>query len=128
MVDINFLANRTLNGFLIRKHFNRCKRLHPLIALGLEILHFKSFLEMKNTAVTDNMILEVKRLQKCKISSFQIENEELKELINDYGIYKQQAMNGNFGKTMEFYLIYTKSYTSLLKLITKYLHWRFRTF
>ena len=51
MVDSNLLANGSLNGFLNGKHFHRCKRLHPLMALGLEILHFKSFLQTKNTAV-----------------------------------------------------------------------------
>lgn len=45
-----------LNG----KHFNRCKRLHLLVALGLEILHFKSFLQNDNVTSTNDMIEEVK--------------------------------------------------------------------
>lgn len=45
MVESGLLANRSVNGFLDGKHFNHCKRLHPLLALGLEILQFKSFLE-----------------------------------------------------------------------------------
>lgn len=83
MVESGLLANGSVNGFLDGKHFNRCKRLHRLVALGLEILHFKSFLEMSNTSVRDDMIKELHRLQNCKMSSFDIEHEELKELINN---------------------------------------------
>lgn len=106
LVESNLLANGSLTGFIDGKHFNRCKRLHYLMALGLEVLHFRSFLQIKNTTLTDDMIQEVQRLQKCKLSSFQVENEDLHELINEYAIYKQQTLNGDFGKTPQFYLIY----------------------
>ncbi|GFR24877.1 uncharacterized protein TNCT_411241 [Trichonephila clavata] len=42
----------------------------------------------------DDMIDEVKRLQNCEISSFHIENEDLKELMNNYNIFKQRCFNG----------------------------------
>lgn len=61
-VESSLLANGSVNGFLDGKHFNRCKRLHPLITLGLEILHFESFLQHDNITLTDDMIEEVKRL------------------------------------------------------------------
>lgn len=48
MVESNLIAMGSLHGFLEGKHFNRCKKLHPLMAMGLETLHFKSFLDMKN--------------------------------------------------------------------------------
>lgn len=86
-----------------------------MVALGLEILHFRSFLQKNNVSLTDEIIQEVQRQQNCKISSFHIENEELKGLMNDYGIYKQQCLNGEFGKTQQFYLIY-------INLIHHYLH------
>lgn len=106
MVESSLLANGSVNGFLDGKHFNRCKRLHPLVTLGLEILHFKWFLQHDNITLTDDMIEEVKRLQKCEVSSFNVENENLKELMNNYEIYKQQSLNGEHGKTSQFYMIY----------------------
>ena len=39
------LASGSLNGYLSGKHFNRCKRLHPILALAFEILHFLAFLK-----------------------------------------------------------------------------------
>lgn len=43
MVQSNLLASGSVAGFQDGKHFNRCKRLHPLMSVGLEVLHFKSF-------------------------------------------------------------------------------------
>lgn len=106
MVQSNLLASGSVNGFLEGKHFNRCKRLHPLMAVGLEVLHFKSFLATRGAVVSDTMIEEITRLQNTPISSFKVENEELNELLNDYNMYKQKTRNGEHGKTPQFYLIY----------------------
>ncbi|KAK7081211.1 hypothetical protein SK128_006131 [Halocaridina rubra] len=43
--ETGVLAPGSLNGFLTGKYFNRCKRLHPLLALAFERLHFRAFLE-----------------------------------------------------------------------------------
>ena len=45
LTDTDVLAPGSLNGFLSGRHFNRCKRLHPIFALAFEILHFKAFLK-----------------------------------------------------------------------------------
>ncbi|GBP80748.1 hypothetical protein EVAR_89325_1 [Eumeta japonica] len=115
-VESNLLANGSVNGFLDGKHFNRCKRLHPLVALGLEILHFESFLQEDNMTLTDDMIEEVKRLQNCEISSFKVENEDLKELMNNYDIYKEQSLNGKHGKTQNYARWTVKYYANLLRV------------
>lgn len=39
------LAPGSLNGLITGKHFNRCKRIHHILALAFEILHFQAFLE-----------------------------------------------------------------------------------
>lgn len=106
MVQSNLLASGSVNGFLEGKHFNRCKRLHPLMAVGLEILHFKSFLESNNITISDQIIQEITRLRTSSISSLTIEDDELNALLQNYDIYKQKTLNGEFGKTPQFYLIY----------------------
>ena len=45
LTDSGVLAPGSLNGILQGKHFNRCRRLHPILALALEILHFQAFME-----------------------------------------------------------------------------------
>lgn len=68
MVQSNLRANDSVNEFLDGKHLKRYKKVHPLLSFGLEIQDFQSFLKNDNTMLTDDMIEEVKRLQKCKIS------------------------------------------------------------
>ncbi|GFW97904.1 hypothetical protein TNCV_1426671 [Trichonephila clavipes] len=48
--------------------------------------------------ITDEIAEEIARLRISSLSSFKIENEELNELINDYEIYKQQTLNGEFAR------------------------------
>ncbi|GFT82888.1 uncharacterized protein TNCV_4434371 [Trichonephila clavipes] len=45
MIERNIIASGSVNGLVEGKHFNRCKCLHPLIALGLKMLHFDHSLD-----------------------------------------------------------------------------------
>ncbi|GFW98584.1 uncharacterized protein TNCV_2757631 [Trichonephila clavipes] len=45
MIESNIIASGSVNGLVEGKYFNRCKRLHPLMALGLKMLHFDHFLD-----------------------------------------------------------------------------------
>ncbi|GFV72321.1 uncharacterized protein TNCV_637831 [Trichonephila clavipes] len=47
MIESN-IASGPVNGLVEGKHFNRCRHLHPLMALGLQMLHFDPFLKMDN--------------------------------------------------------------------------------
>ena len=52
MVDTEMLASSSVNGFITGKHFNRCKRLHPMISLVIQILSFERFVEMNDVQIT----------------------------------------------------------------------------
>ncbi|GFU88355.1 uncharacterized protein TNCV_847481 [Trichonephila clavipes] len=45
MIESNIITSGSVNGLVEGKNFNRCKRLHPLMALGLKMLHFDHFLD-----------------------------------------------------------------------------------
>lgn len=47
MTECDLIANCSIAGFIAGKNYNRCRRIHSLIALVLQQLHFKSFLEKK---------------------------------------------------------------------------------
>ena len=38
------ITSGTLKGLISGKHYNRCKRIHPLFAAAMELLHFKLFI------------------------------------------------------------------------------------
>ncbi|GFX58424.1 hypothetical protein TNCV_320061 [Trichonephila clavipes] len=116
MVESEMLASGSVSSFIEGKHFNRCKRLHPIVALGLQIMHFRFFLTSKNIQISAEIEDEIKRLQSCQSSSFFIHNRSLKELCNDYAIYEQQTLNGERGKTAQFYMIYIKLVYHYLQL------------
>ncbi|CAH0731408.1 unnamed protein product, partial [Brenthis ino] len=55
MVNCGLLASGSVNSFITGKHFNRCKRLHPLLSLSLQILHFERFIDEKKIQISDNI-------------------------------------------------------------------------
>ncbi len=55
--DADVLATGSMHGFLARKHFNRCKRLHTLLTTVLKILHLKLFTEMHGAVSVGFMAL-----------------------------------------------------------------------
>ena len=45
LTDSGALAPGSINGFLQGNHFNRCRRLHLILALALKILYFQAFMK-----------------------------------------------------------------------------------
>lgn len=108
MVESELLASGSVASFLDGKHFNRCKRLHPMMALGLQILHFRSFLEHEKIEISDDIYQELQRLKSCQTPIFFIHDEKLKELCANYAKFEEQTLHGDFGKTAQFYMVYVK--------------------
>ncbi len=42
LIETGVLALGSCNGFLSGRHYNQCKRLHPLLANSMHILHFRT--------------------------------------------------------------------------------------
>lgn len=51
------LTEGSLNSFISGKHFNRCKKLHPVAALSFKSLHFKNFLNSYNNGTDQTLHL-----------------------------------------------------------------------
>ncbi|CAH1108435.1 unnamed protein product [Psylliodes chrysocephalus] len=106
-IDPGLLASGLVNSFLEGKHFNRCKRLHPLMALGLEIMHFRSFLNKTNKVIGEDLRSELMHFGDGLLSfSDLIGNHEISELIESYMKYREACVNGDFGKTAQYYMMY----------------------
>jgi hypothetical protein len=106
MVNADILASGSINSFITGKHFNRCKRIHPLLYLGLEMLHFETFLEENDIQVSNDIINYLLLFSKEKSASPTITNDEMICLFEKYEEYKEQTLNGAHGKTPEFFMIY----------------------
>ena len=45
LIDSGVLAGGSLNGFVSGRHYIRCKRLYPMLALAFSMFHFQMFLD-----------------------------------------------------------------------------------
>lgn len=106
MVESDLLASGSVNGFITGKHFNRCKRLYPIVSLGLQMIHFKLFLEKENIEVSEDIILELETLLTIN-NNYNVDiskNENLKILIDLYIKFQEDSLSGLHGKTAQYYM------------------------
>ena len=114
MVQAGLLAGGPVSGFISGKHYNRCKRLYPLIYAVLEELHFDQFLKDNNITIGDSLHEFIGDFQKNKMSAEILQNVDLNNIYLHYSLYRNDTLNGEHGKTAKFYAI-------LIELIQDYL-------
>ena len=111
LTDSDVFAPGSLNGFLSGKHFNRCKRLHPILVLAFEILHFQSFMEacQQNIDFPNNELVAV-------LSSLQGNADEstwnevqssavFTSYMEKYKAYLEETRSGVHGATAQFWIM-----------------------
>ncbi|KAJ8685330.1 hypothetical protein QAD02_021123 [Eretmocerus hayati] len=108
MVESGLLASGSVNGFLQGKHYNRCKRLHPIVALALQLLHFESFLATSDIDLPDDFAGILMSFQGEQLPDRILESELLCEILEKYESYTDKTLQGEHGKTAQFYATYIK--------------------
>ncbi|CAF4952709.1 unnamed protein product [Pieris macdunnoughi] len=106
MLNSEILASGSINSFITGKHFNRCKRLHTLLSLALQTLHFEKFANDRSIEITDEMKKYLSDFMTEKSVNPTVTREDLVDCFEKYEEYKQQTLNGKYGKTSQFYMIY----------------------
>ncbi|KYN10044.1 hypothetical protein ALC57_17839 [Trachymyrmex cornetzi] len=106
MVESNLLASGSVNGFISGKHFNRCKRLHLLLSLALQVLHIQKFLTTNQITISENVIDYLIKMQPEKLSSDELTDAELSTINQKYSEFKLDTLNGMYGKTAQYYVMY----------------------
>ncbi|KAJ8966822.1 hypothetical protein NQ314_003284 [Rhamnusium bicolor] len=91
MVNSELLASGLVKSFLEGKHFNRCKHLHPIISLALQLLHFQVFLDESETKSEKPIIT----------------NEKSIKILEEYEKIEEKTLNGEHGKTPQFFMTYS---------------------
>lgn len=86
LVEADALAGGSTNSFLDSKHFNRCKRLPPLLSGALQVLHFEEHLveAKKSFEPMEPMDEDTRNRKKFSDSenNFEILKEDLKAVMN----------------------------------------------
>lgn len=104
LTESGVLAQGSLRGFLNGTNFNRSKRIHPMLAVALSILHFRSFMKKEQARVdTDVPAIDDQTLYRL-LMSIEVDapaNEddfikslplELVELFEKYQNYKKVTL------------------------------------
>lgn len=102
-VESQLIASGSVNGFHTGKHFNRCKCLHPMVALGLEIMFFEGFAE-KNPEYNDLAVRDIllSLSEAPAVLTDTLSNPNLAKLMNGYLKYKEETLSGKYGKLPNF--------------------------
>lgn len=108
MVNEELLANGSVNGFISGKYFNRCKRLHPMIALALKMLHFESFLQHERINVPDEFKNYLVQFLKTRTVEPKIQLTGLTELLERCEQFKIHTLEGTHDKTAQYYTMYVR--------------------
>lgn len=119
LVQAKVLAGGSMNSFLDSKHFNRCKRIHPLTAAALQILHFEQYLSSTNiTPETFDDLLEAQMNSAADVLDA---NERIElptqsnQILNGYKEFCRQTLAGERGKTAQFFYQYCEAINLFLR-------------
>ena len=108
LTECGVLASGSLRGFLLGKHYNRCKRLHPLLATAMQSLHFLFFLETAGPLGTElTKMLHDVNTSLSPITLAQLEgSEEYFDLMSKYDAFCAETLRGKHGATAQFWMTY----------------------
>ena len=106
LTETNVLAPGSLNGFLTGKVFNRCKRLHPLLALAFEMLHFLKFLEAytNRDELSDLFGHFHDYADWNQFTSMGV----FKDCIEKYSEFTEETKSGKHGATAQYWMMYVE--------------------
>ena len=108
LIEADVLAAGSLKGFIQGKQYNRCKRLHPLLAAAFEILHIEMFVKRYEIYPFIIMIIskELEKIQEEKCLNTDSLSQELIEFIAAYETFVKDTVNGNHGLTAKYWMHY----------------------
>jgi len=104
LTETGVLAPGSLNGFLLGKHYNRCKRLHPLLATAFQSLHFSRFLE-KHGPIPSIMLEQLQESPSCMLGELE-NSDEYDKFMKEYDAYTEQTLEGQHGSTAKYWMMY----------------------
>ena len=82
------LAKGSIKSFITGKNYKRCKRLHEILSLAFEVLHFERFLSLESD------------------TRYVHHSLEMEEALEKYHKFCQETGKGAHGKTAQFWIHY----------------------
>lgn len=101
--ETGVLAAGSMKGFITGTHYNRCKRLHQLLAAAFEMLHFDSFLQTIEE-LTEDTVQDILTTS-GDLSSVR---PSVRKVLDEYEKYCDDTKKGEHGKTAEYWFTYVQ--------------------
>jgi hypothetical protein len=101
LAESGLLASNSIKSFLNLNSYNRRKRLHGLLSLAFEILHYKAFEKQQDRDEFDKLITEIQ-----SNSESHHDSKEMNDLFSQYSKFKEDTESGKHGKTAQYWIIY----------------------
>jgi len=108
LADTDVLASGSMNRLLSGKHFNRCKRLHPLLATAVRVLHIRCFTKTHGK-MPDSRLKTLTQLKRDPSPDCLQQMEESHVFIAFMEVYDKYSNNtrrGQHGATAQFWFLY----------------------
>ena len=105
LTECQVLASGSLKSFLAGSFFNHCKCLHSILALAMQILHFREFLKTSNNGKAIEALVSSQCAKEGRCFDW-IDSAVFQDLIRDYDTYSNETRNGAHGGTARFWLMY----------------------
>ena len=108
LADTGVLASGSLNGFISGRHYNRCKRIHVLLALAIQMLHFKCFFA-EHCPLPESFVKQLKKLQDDPspdaLKAFE-NSPEYVQVMQMYEEFTEKTRTGEHGTTAQYWIMY----------------------
>jgi hypothetical protein len=110
LTETEVLASGSLRGFILGKHYNRCKRIHPMLATALTQLHFQAYPATidKDTDGIHQMLQTFNADPSPASLEVLEQSEEYFDLMTRYELYCDETMLGVHGSTQKYWMMYIK--------------------
>ena len=108
LTESGVLAEGSLMGFIRGKYYNRCVRVHDILALAMERKIYESFISNLNQEMLDNIKELLSRAPSDAKAQEQFLNGHplLKDHFDQYELFFDSVLNGKLGPTAQYWCMY----------------------
>ena len=105
--EAQIIASGSLSSFLSGKSYKRSKRIHQMLALSMEILHYQLFLKSKNAnEIQNNINRDINEIKNRQKFNEHLLSKETNEVVTSYNEFVERTIKGEHGATAQYWMGY----------------------
>ena len=99
---VSYILKKCGYPLISRLNYNKCKRMHEILAAAFEVLHFEKFLDKQEDVeeIIDIIKLEIKDIE----TDSSVFSKEADEILDRYETFCQETENETHGNTGAFWM------------------------